>query len=131
GSELPLIAPIRQRLTPPSRRRSKIPEARQRPAADRSDPSASQPVGRVWPPGGRSPPPAAGARSLTSLRSILGPVLKAVLFDVDFTLFRPGPELGPEGYRRIGERHGLELEPELYGDARVHAIATLQRNHQL
>ena len=40
---------------------------------------------------------------------ILDPVLKAVLFDVDFTLFRPGPELGPEGYRRLGERHGLVI----------------------
>jgi putative hydrolase of the HAD superfamily len=58
-------------------------------------------------------------------------MLKAVLFDVDFTLFRPGPELGPEGYRRIGERHGLSLDPTLYGDARVHAIETLQGNHEL
>jgi len=58
-------------------------------------------------------------------------VLKAVLFDVDFTLFRPGPELGPEGYRRIGERHGLALEPDLYSAARAQAIATLQHNHEL
>jgi putative hydrolase of the HAD superfamily len=58
-------------------------------------------------------------------------MLRAVLFDVDFTLFRPGPELGPEGYRRVGERHGLALDPGLYGDARAHAIATLQRNHDL
>ena len=58
-------------------------------------------------------------------------MLKAVLFDVDFTLFRPGPELGPEGYRRIGERHGLALDPARYGDARAHAIETLQRNHEL
>ena len=28
--------------------------------------------------------------------------LRAVLFDVDFTLVRPGPELGPEGYARAG-----------------------------
>ena len=28
--------------------------------------------------------------------------LRAVLFDVDFTLARPGPELGPEGYVRAG-----------------------------
>jgi putative hydrolase of the HAD superfamily len=58
-------------------------------------------------------------------------VLKAVLFDVDFTLFRPGPELGPEGYRRVGERHGLTLEPGLYDEARAAAIETLQRNHEL
>jgi putative hydrolase of the HAD superfamily len=58
-------------------------------------------------------------------------VLRAVLFDVDFTLFRPGPELGPEGYRRVGERHGLALEPGRYAEARADAIETLQRNHEL
>ncbi|HEY6113452.1 MAG TPA: HAD family hydrolase, partial [Gaiellaceae bacterium] len=58
-------------------------------------------------------------------------MLKAVLFDVDFTLFRPGPELGPEGYRRVGERHGLVLDPSTYDEARVRAIETLQRNHEL
>ena len=58
-------------------------------------------------------------------------MVKAVLFDVDFTLFRPGPELGPEGYRRLGERHGLVLDPGLYGDARASAIATLQHNRDL
>ena len=58
-------------------------------------------------------------------------MLKAVLFDVDFTLFRPGPELGPEGYRRVGERHGLQLDPELYTTARTAAIEELQRNHAL
>lgn len=58
-------------------------------------------------------------------------MLRAVLFDVDFTLFRPGPELGPEGYRRVGERHGLELDPGLYATARATAIEALQRNHEL
>jgi putative hydrolase of the HAD superfamily len=58
-------------------------------------------------------------------------MLKAVLFDVDFTLFRPGPELGPEGYRRIGERHGLALDPGSYDTARARAIDALQHNHEL
>jgi HAD superfamily hydrolase (TIGR01549 family) len=58
-------------------------------------------------------------------------MLKAVLFDVDFTLFRPGPELGPEGYRRVGERHGLDLEPGRYAQARTDAIASLQRDRDL
>jgi putative hydrolase of the HAD superfamily len=58
-------------------------------------------------------------------------VLRAVLFDVDFTLFRPGPELGPEGYRRVGERHGLSLQPDRYDAARTAAIETLQHNHEL
>jgi HAD superfamily hydrolase (TIGR01549 family) len=58
-------------------------------------------------------------------------VLKAVLLDVDFTLFRPGPELGPEGYRRIAARHRLTLDPGLYDDARRAAIANLQRDAEL
>ncbi len=53
-------------------------------------------------------------------------MLRAVLFDVDFTLFRPGPELGPEGYRRVGERHGLTLDPARYEEARAAAIEELQ-----
>ena len=58
-------------------------------------------------------------------------MLKAVLFDVDFTLFRPGPELGPEGYRRLGKRHGLALHPDRYVEAREAAIEELQRSRDL
>jgi putative hydrolase of the HAD superfamily len=58
-------------------------------------------------------------------------VLRAVLFDVDFTLSRPGPELGPEGYRRVGERHGLTLDPSRYEQARLDAIGELQRRREL
>jgi putative hydrolase of the HAD superfamily len=58
-------------------------------------------------------------------------MLSAVLFDVDFTLFRPGPELGPEGYRRVGERHGLVLDPERYAQARVDSIEALSREREL
>ena len=54
-----------------------------------------------------------------------------MLFDVDFTLFRPGPELGPEGYRRLGERHGLVLDPERYDAARLAAIEALQAARDL
>lgn len=57
--------------------------------------------------------------------------LQAVLFDVDFTLVKPGPDLGPEGYRRLGERFGLELDPERYDDARRAAIAELRRHPEL
>jgi HAD superfamily hydrolase (TIGR01549 family) len=57
--------------------------------------------------------------------------LKAVLFDVDFTIAKPGPDLGPEGYQRLGRRFGLELDPERYGDARAHAVETLQRHPEL
>ena len=58
-------------------------------------------------------------------------MLRAVLFDVDFTLFRPGPELGPEGYRRLGERHGLVLDPGRYPEARLAAILELQGHREL
>jgi HAD superfamily hydrolase (TIGR01662 family) len=54
-------------------------------------------------------------------------VLRAVLFDVDFTLSRPGPELGPAGFRRAGERHGLDLDPGRYDEAHADALARVQR----
>jgi putative hydrolase of the HAD superfamily len=54
--------------------------------------------------------------------------LEAVLFDVDFTLARPGPELGPEGYRRLGERFGLTLDPDRYDEARAAAVLDLKRH---
>jgi putative hydrolase of the HAD superfamily len=57
--------------------------------------------------------------------------LRAVLFDVDFTLARPGPELGPEGYRRLGERFGLVLDPSRYGEARERAVEQLRRHPEL
>src|SRR2546423_9835989 len=57
--------------------------------------------------------------------------LKAILFDVDFTLARPGPELGPEGYARAGERHGLRLEPGRYESARDAALVDLRRHPEL
>src|SRR5206468_9539134 len=57
--------------------------------------------------------------------------LRAVLFDVDFTIAKPGPDLGPEGYRRLGERFGLSLDPERYGEARTRAVETLERHPEL
>jgi putative hydrolase of the HAD superfamily len=57
--------------------------------------------------------------------------LTAVLFDVDFTLAKPGPDLGPEGYRRVGARYGLELDPARYDEARFAALETLERHPEL
>src|SRR5207244_6109662 len=57
--------------------------------------------------------------------------LRAVLFDVDFTLAKPGPELGPEGYRGRGEDFGLELDPARYEEARAAAVAALERHPEL
>jgi HAD superfamily hydrolase (TIGR01549 family) len=54
--------------------------------------------------------------------------LKAVLFDVDFTLARPGPELSPDAYRRAGGDYGLELDPARYERARVEALQGLQKH---
>ncbi|HEY8316022.1 MAG TPA: HAD-IA family hydrolase [Gaiellaceae bacterium] len=57
--------------------------------------------------------------------------LQAVLFDVDFTLAKPGPELMPEGYVSCGERHGLVLDADRYERARDAALTALQRHPEL
>ena len=58
-------------------------------------------------------------------------MVRAVVFDVDFTLARPGPDLGPEGYRRLGRRYGLELDPARYEQARIDAFAEVKRHPEL
>jgi HAD superfamily hydrolase (TIGR01549 family) len=57
--------------------------------------------------------------------------LRAVLFDVDFTLVKPGPDLGPEGYQLLGQRFGLELDPTRYAEARAAAVETVERHPEL
>jgi putative hydrolase of the HAD superfamily len=57
--------------------------------------------------------------------------LRAVLFDVDFTLAKPGPLLGPEGYRDAGRRFGLDLDPRRYPEARAAALLDLQHHPEL
>jgi HAD superfamily hydrolase (TIGR01662 family) len=57
--------------------------------------------------------------------------VKAVLFDVDFTLARPGPELMPEGYVSCGERFGLTLDAGRYEEARDAAFVDLRRHPEL
>jgi putative hydrolase of the HAD superfamily len=58
-------------------------------------------------------------------------VLRAVVFDVDFTIARPGPDLGPDGYRDLGRRHGLDLDPSRYQQARAAALAEVKRHPEL
>jgi len=58
-------------------------------------------------------------------------MLRAVVFDVDFTIAKPGPDLGPEGYRRLGERFGLTLDPARHDEARAAAIGELKRHPEL
>src|SRR6266496_2619551 len=58
-------------------------------------------------------------------------MLRAVVFDVDFTIARPGPDLGPEGYARLGSRYGLSLDASRYESARRAALETLERHPEL
>jgi putative hydrolase of the HAD superfamily len=57
--------------------------------------------------------------------------LRAVLFDVDFTLCRPGPELSAERYARVAARHGVELDVSAYDAAREAAVLDLKRHPEL
>jgi putative hydrolase of the HAD superfamily len=57
--------------------------------------------------------------------------LRAVLFDVDFTLCRPGPELSADRYARIAARHGLTLDTRRYDEAREAAVLNLKRHPEL
>jgi putative hydrolase of the HAD superfamily len=68
-----------------------------------------------------------------SLRQTLagGKPLQAALFDVDFTIAKPGPLLGPEGYRAAGERYGLNLDSRLYAEARAAAVEDLEHHPEL
>jgi HAD superfamily hydrolase (TIGR01549 family) len=62
---------------------------------------------------------------------VAGMTLRAVLFDVDFTLCRPGPELSAERYGRIAERHGITLDTSRYDEAREAAALNLKRHPEL
>lgn len=57
--------------------------------------------------------------------------LRAVVFDVDFTIGKPGPLLGADGYRFAGLRRGLELDPTRYDAARAAAMDDLERHPEL
>ena len=57
--------------------------------------------------------------------------VRAVLFDVDFTLCRPGPELSAERYGRIAERCGIRLDLSRYEEAREDAVLNLKRHPEL
>ena len=57
--------------------------------------------------------------------------VEAVLFDVDFTLAKPGALLGPSGYHDAGKRFGLDLDPERYAEARTAAVLDLKQHPEL
>lgn len=56
---------------------------------------------------------------------------RAVLFDVDFTLCRPGPELSAVRYGRVAARHGVELDVSRYEQARETAALNIKRHPEL
>ena len=51
--------------------------------------------------------------------------MKAVFFDVDYTLIHPGPTFGGDGYRAFAARHGLRADPERFAAAVADAAAEL------
>jgi putative hydrolase of the HAD superfamily len=57
--------------------------------------------------------------------------VRAVLFDVDFTLCRPGPELSAERYARVAARHGVTLDVSRHHEAREAAALNLKRHPEL
>jgi len=57
--------------------------------------------------------------------------LRAVLFDVDFTLCRPGPELSAERSARIAAPPATPLGGSRYDDAREAAVLNLKRHPEL
>jgi HAD superfamily hydrolase (TIGR01549 family) len=58
-------------------------------------------------------------------------LIHADLYHVDYPRGRPGPAPGPDGYRRLGERHGLVLDVTLLAEARERAFRELQRQPEL
>jgi putative hydrolase of the HAD superfamily len=63
--------------------------------------------------------------------------LKAVFFDVDFTLIYPGPKFQGEGYRQFSARHGMAVDPARFNEAVISASHILDSaqdnvyNHQI
>jgi putative hydrolase of the HAD superfamily len=53
--------------------------------------------------------------------------IRAVFFDVDFTLIYPGPTFRGEGYRRFASRHGMDVDVESFDRAVASAAPILDR----
>ena len=51
--------------------------------------------------------------------------MKAVFFDVDYTLIHPGPTFDGAGYGAFAARHGLRVDPARFGAAVAEARAEL------
>ena len=53
------------------------------------------------------------------------PPVRAIFFDVDFTLIYPGPTFQGEGYARFCEKHGVDVDPSRFADAVAAASGVL------
>ena len=51
--------------------------------------------------------------------------VKAVFFDVDFTLIYPGPTFQGEGYQRFCARYGIDVDPARFSHAVIAASSVL------
>lgn len=56
-----------------------------------------------------------------------GASTRAIFFDVDFTLIRPGPRFQGEGYRDVCASHGIGVEPGRFLEAVASASVVLDR----
>jgi putative hydrolase of the HAD superfamily len=52
-------------------------------------------------------------------------MIRAVLFDVDFTLIQPGPTFRAEGYQAFCARHGIAVDPSTFEQAVASAASLL------
>jgi putative hydrolase of the HAD superfamily len=57
--------------------------------------------------------------------------LKAVFFDVDFTLIYPGPTFQGEGYRQFCAAHGVSVEPAKFIEGVIEASPILHDDQEL
>ena len=58
-------------------------------------------------------------------------MIRAVFFDVDFTLIYPGPTFQGEGYQQFCAAHGIEVDPEKFLDAVIEASPILNDEQEL
>src|SRR3954453_13275359 len=127
ANSTPLVSPSPASTAIASGARNPIPP--KKPAVPRGPPPPNQPKSFCVPCEASVAP--ATTRNSKMPYDMPSTSLRAVVFDVDFTLAMPGPELGPEGYCAVGARHGLELDPDQYEHARVAALETLERHPEL
>ena len=60
---------------------------------------------------------------------MIRPPVKAVFFDVDFTLIYPGPMFQGVGYQRFCARYGIDVDPSRFSEAVRSASAILDEDH--